>query len=135
MILRRRVPTLLCLSVVFTAGCGEEPTSEFPPLHFAVAYGVIEQNGTPVSGLDVRGEVFTSACPVTDALTSDQTAKIGLGGTYRLLLVSDSDAAGQCLRLTAAGASPVVQTLSETPFSALLGNEVKDSVRIDLTVP
>ena len=49
--------------------------------------------------------------------------------------MSDSAAPGQCLRLTAAGASPVVQTLTETPFTAITPESVQDSVLIDLTVP
>jgi hypothetical protein len=117
--------------------CGSEgPPSEFPPLYYAAVYGVVRQGGNPVTGIEVLGDVYTAACPPTGAPTSSMETRSGLGGTYRLLLASSSQAAGQCLRLGVAGAgTPVIQTLTETPFGTTSTDAVEDSVHIDLVIP
>ena len=121
---------LLCL-----AACGGDDPGDPGTRFFAAAYGTVRQGGDPVSGIEVRAEVFTGACPVAGTATSNQNTRSGTGGRYRLLLTSESAAAGQCLRMTAATGTPVVTPLAEVPFSATSGAEVQDSVEVDLTIP
>jgi hypothetical protein len=114
--------------------CGEDSTSEFPPQYFAVAYGFVSHGGSPVTGIEINGQVFPAACPSMDGPSVNNATRSGNGGAYRLLLVSYQTAVGQCLRLTAAGAAPVLQTLTETEFT-LDEAAVQDSIRIDLEIP
>jgi hypothetical protein len=117
-------------------GCGsDEPTGEFPPLYYAVAYGTVEQGGAPVTGAEVLGEVYLVPCPPSGAPTSNNAIRSGAGGRYRLLLASADSAAGQCLRLRVGGGTPVLRTLDDLPFSATIPADVRDSVQIDLTLP
>lgn len=128
----RHLPPLVLLLVT---GCGETATTDPAPQYFALVYGTVRQSDLPVSGVEVRGEVYTVGCPASGSRASDQRTRSGLGGAYRLLLVSGSPAAGQCLRVTPAGGTPVAQTLADLPFSATSGAAVEDSARIDLTLP
>jgi hypothetical protein len=122
------------LAVLLGACGGTDPVD--PGLrYFAAAYGTVRQGGDPVSGIEVRAEVFTAACPAAGSATSNQNTRSGSGGRYRVLLTSESPAVGQCLRITAAGGTPVVAALAATPFSATSGADVQDSVEVDLVVP
>jgi len=122
---------------LLAGGCGStEHTSEFDPVYYAVSYGVVRQAGNPVGGVEVEGEVYLGVCPPSGPPASGTATRSGVGGTYRLLLASSTPAAGQCVSLTAAGATgPVFQTLTGTPFSATSPAEVRDSVKIDLVLP
>lgn len=118
------------------AGCGStDPPDDVDPVYYAVSYGVVRQAGTPVAGVEVQGRVYVAACPPSGSPAPSTATRSGVGGTYRLLVTSSAAAAGQCLSLTVAGASPVTQTLTETPFSATSAGEVRDSLQIDLVLP
>jgi hypothetical protein len=132
--LGRHMTTSLPALLLLAAACSDEPTSEFPLQYFAVAYGVVSQGGSPVTGIEVNGQVFPAACPSMDGLSVSNGTRSGAGGAYRLLLISYRTEPGQCLRLAAAGAAPVLQTLTETEFT-LDEAAVQDSIRIDLEIP
>jgi hypothetical protein len=124
------------LGLAASAGCGsDEVTNDPDPVYYAVAYGTVEQSGAPVTGVELQGEIYLSACPPVGAPTSNTATRSGAGGRYRLLLASADSTAGQCLRLSVAGAPPLLQTLGGTAFSATSPAEVTDSVKIDLVVP
>ena len=127
--------TLGLLSLLGPVACGGDDSTDPSPRFFAVAYGTVRQGSDPVSGIQVRAEVFTGACPAAGTATSNQNTRSGTGGRYRLLLTSGSPSAGQCLRMSAATGTPVVTALTDTPFSATSGSEVQDSVEVDLTIP
>jgi hypothetical protein len=119
-----------------SSGCGEGECCEpFSPVYYAVAYGTVTQGGVPVAGLEVAAEVFTASCPVSGAPAGNAQTRSGGGGAYRLLLSSTSQAPGQCLQVTVAGAEPVSQTLTGMPFSAESTTQVRDSIEIDLELP
>jgi hypothetical protein len=107
----------------------------FTPIYYAVAYGTVTQAGQPASGIEVRGEVFPVGCPASGTSEGLSVAQSGDGGAYRLVLSSTSQDPGQCLRLNAAQGDPVVQTLTEMPFSSEQREFVRDSIRIDISLP
>jgi hypothetical protein len=120
-----------------STGCGEdECCSPFLPVYYAVVYGTVTQGGAPATGLEVQAEVFTAACPPSGPSTGTASTRTGAGGAYRALLMSESQAAGQCLRLMVAGAAePVLQTLTGMPFGAQSPSQVRDSIQINLELP
>jgi hypothetical protein len=122
---------LVCLAISCASG-----TSPFDKSYVAVVYGRVTRTGSPVAGLNVRGDVYTTTCP-SSALqqTSSQSAQTDPDGHYRLLLTSTIQDAGQCLVLTVAGAPPVLHTLDNTPFSAEAPGPPADSVQLDASVP
>jgi hypothetical protein len=117
------------------AGCGGDDPMNDETRYFAAVYGTVRQADAPVSGIEVRAEVFTGACPVAGQATSNQSTRSGGAGRYRVLITSALPSAGQCLRATAAGGTPVVTALTDMPFSATSGTEIQDSVEVDLTIP
>jgi hypothetical protein len=116
--------------------CASGQTSPFDKSYIAVVYGRVTRAGSPVAGLNVRGDVYTTTCP-SSALqqTSTQRTQTDTEGHFRLLLTSINQAAGQCLVLTAAGAPPLLRTLDQTPFSSDSSEPPADSVQVDASVP
>jgi hypothetical protein len=129
-----RLALLLALACLAT-DCGGE-TSPFDKSYIAVVYGRVTRAGSPVAGLNVRGDVYTTTCP-SSALqqTSTQATQTDTEGHFRLLLTSINQGAGQCLVLTAAGAPPLLRTLDQMPFSAESSEPPADSVQLDASVP
>jgi hypothetical protein len=127
----------LIVSVLsLVTGCAAGGTSPFDKTYVAVVYGRVTRAGSPVAGLSVKGDVYTTTCP-SSALqqTSTQTAQTEADGRYRLLLTSTNQDAGQCLVLTATGGPPVLHTLDETPFTAEAPGPPTDSLQLDVSVP
>jgi hypothetical protein len=123
------------LALLCGVACGSDQVpSEFDPVYYAVAYGTVQQNGDPVLARKFRGEIYLMACPPTGSQASSTATRSGASRRYRLLLASADSAAGQCLRLSVAGGTPLLQTLAGTPFRATTPAEVRDSVQIDLVL-
>jgi hypothetical protein len=118
------------------SGCGAGGTSPFDKTYVAVAYGRVTRAGSPVGGVNVKGDVYTTTCP-SSALqqTSSQTTQTEADGRYRLRLTSTNQDAGQCLVLTAAGGPPVLHTMDQTPFTAEAPGPPTDSLQLDVSVP
>jgi hypothetical protein len=117
------------------SSCSEtDCCSPFAPVYRAVAYGTVTQGGQPATGIEVRGEVFPLGCG-SGGSEGMVITRSGSGGAYRLLLSSPSQAAGQCLRMSAGDGEPFVQTLTEMAFTAQSGQPVQDSIQINIDLP
>jgi hypothetical protein len=117
-----------------SSGCSQdECCAPFNPVYYAVAYGTVTQNRIPATDIEVAAEVFITSCPASGAPSGGALTRSGAEGAYRLLLSSDSQAEGQCLRLIVAGVGePILQTLTGMPFSAEAPTQVRDSIQIDI---
>lgn len=134
---RQAAGVLSALALVcFPAGCASGGTSPFDKTYVAVVYGRVTRSGSPVAGLNVRADVYTTTCP-SSALqqTSTQSTQTDADGHFRMLLTSTIQDAGQCLVLTAAGAPPLLRTLDQMPFSAVAPGPPTDSVQVNASVP
>ena len=126
----------LLFPILCAPACGSDGEPAQPdPVYYAVAYGSIQQAGDPLTGAEVGGEIYLGTCPPAGGAVSRAGTRSGAGGRYRLLLSSPEPEAGQCLRLEVTGASPMLRTLAETPFSATSAAAVRDSVQLDLVLP
>jgi hypothetical protein len=134
--LRQRV-AIAVVAGLGLSGCGEnECCDPFSPAYYAVAYGLVTQNGVGVTDIEVAAQVFLASCSLPGIPAGHSQTRSGGGGAYRLLLSSSSQAEGQCLSLTVAGVSePVLRTLTGMPFSAEASTQVRDSIEINVEIP
>jgi hypothetical protein len=135
----RRVNTLryslaTAVAAGFSSGCEADCCSPFVPLYYAVVYGTVTQAGQPAE-VEVRGEVLSEGCPAPATTQYVHSTGSQSGGAYRLLLSSESQAEGQCMRLIAGDAEPLRFTLTGMPFTSESPEQVRDSMQINIEVP